>query len=111
MLLNSVHPVRNSVSRRDISNRVNKKKIFFWVAVTITVLVLFGNDGMRSIISRRLELTKLNKKLEYIETENRDLRVRLYNFENNTAYIEREARKKLGLIQPGEIKYKFIDAE
>ena len=36
---------------------------------------------------------------------------RLYNFENNPAYIEREARKKLGLIQPGEIKYKFVEAE
>ena len=92
-------------------NSVNKKKLFFWVAVTLAVLVLFGNDGMRSIISQRIELTKLNKKLEDIETENRDLRVRLYNFENNPAYIEREARKKLGLIQSGEIKYKFVEAE
>ncbi len=89
----------------------NKKKIFFWIAVTLAILVLFGNDGMRSIIIRRLELTKLNKKLEDIETENRDLRIKLYNFENNPAYIEREARKKLGLIQPGEIKYKFVEAE
>ena len=92
-------------------NSVNKKKIYFWVAVTLAVLVLFGNDGMRSIISQRIELTKLNKKLEAIETENRDLRIKLYNFENNPAYIEREARKKLGLIQPGEIKYKFVEAE
>lgn len=92
-------------------NSANKKKIFFWIAVTLAVLVLFGNDGMRSIISQRIELMKLNKKLEAIETENRDLRIKLYNFENNPAYIEREARKKLGLIQPGEIKYKFVEAE
>ncbi|MDO8733863.1 MAG: septum formation initiator family protein [Elusimicrobiota bacterium] len=92
-------------------NSANKKKIYFWFAVTLAVLVLFGNDGMRSIISRRIELTKLNKKLEDIETENRDLRIKLYNFENNPAYVEREARKKLGLIQPGEIKYKFVEAE
>ena len=92
-------------------NSVNKKKIYFWIVVTLAVLVLFGNDGMRSIISQRIELTKLNKKLEAIETENRDLRIKLYNFENNQAYIEREARKKLGLIQPGEIKYKFVEAE
>lgn len=92
-------------------NSVNKKKIFFWVAVTLAVLVLFGNDGMRSIISQRIELTKLNEKIESIEAENRDLRIRLYNFENNPVFIEREARKKLGLVQPGEIKYKFIEPE
>jgi len=92
-------------------NSANKKKIYFWVAVTLAVLVLFGNDGMRSIISRRLELTKLNKKLEDIETANRDLRIKLYNFENKPECIEREARKKLGLIQSGEIKYKFVEVE
>ena len=92
-------------------NSANKKKLFFWIGVVLAVFFLFGNGGMRSIIVKKIELVKLNKKVEAIENENRDLRVRLYNFENNPAYIEREARKKLGLIQPGEIKYKFVDAE
>ena len=92
-------------------NSVFNKKTYFFVAVILAVLVLFGNGGMRSIISQRIEFTKLNKKLEAIEMENRDLRIRLYNFENNSMYIEREARKKLGLIQPGEIKYKFVNKE
>ncbi|MFH0948583.1 MAG: septum formation initiator family protein [Elusimicrobiota bacterium] len=92
-------------------NSANRKKIYLWVALILAILVLFGNDGMRSVISQRAALGKLDKKLEAIETENKDLRIRLYNLENDSSYLEREARKKLGLIQPGEIKYKFVEAE
>jgi len=66
---------------------------------------------MRSVIIRKIELSKLNKQLAELESQNRELRKRLYSFENNPAFLEREARKQLGLIQPGEIKYKFIEQE
>lgn len=92
-------------------NSQNYKKIYLWAAIILSVLILFGNSGMRSVITQRIEISKLNKRLADIETENRDLRQRLYNFEKNSAYIEREARKKLGLIQPGETKYKFVESE
>lgn len=90
-------------------NSVNKKKLFLWIGAILLILILFGNKGMRSIIKRKIELSKLNKKLEIIEVENRNLRKRIYYLENNPAYIEREARTRLGLIQPGEKKYKFIN--
>ncbi|MFH1541376.1 MAG: septum formation initiator family protein [Elusimicrobiota bacterium] len=90
---------------------MNKKKTYIFVAVILIVLILFGNKGMRSVITQRVMLGKLNKKFTAIETESRNLKLRLYNFENNPAYFEREARRKLGLIQPGEIKYKFVDKE
>ncbi|OGS44798.1 MAG: hypothetical protein A2539_04210 [Elusimicrobia bacterium RIFOXYD2_FULL_34_15] len=92
-------------------NLANNKKLFFWTGIIILILVLFGNSGMRSVIIRKIELSKLNKQLAELESQNRELRKRLYSFENNPAFLEREARKQLGLIQPGEIKYKFIEQE
>ena len=90
-------------------NLENKKKLFFWIGIIFLIIVLFGNSGMRSAVGRKIELYKLNKKLAAIELENQSLRKRLYSLENNPAYLEREARKQLGLIQKGEIKYKFVE--
>ncbi len=90
---------------------LNKKKILLWIGIILLILILFGNKGMRTIINRKIELAKLNKKLVTLETENRKLRKQIYRLENNPAYVEREARRRLGLIQPGEKKYKFIDAD
>lgn len=104
---NSVNPVRNRV----LQSGVNKKKIFLWISIILLIVILFGNEGMRNTVRQKIELSKLNKKLAAIETENRELRKRLYRLENNPAYIEREARTRLGLIQPGEKKYKFVEKE
>ncbi|MBN1385251.1 MAG: septum formation initiator family protein [Elusimicrobia bacterium] len=92
-------------------NLVNKKKLFLWIGIIILILILFGNEGMRNTVRQKIELSKLRKKLASIEEENRKLRKRLYRLEHDPAYIEREARIKLGLIQPGEKKYKFIKKE
>ena len=92
-------------------NSVNKKKIFFWIILIFLIIILLGNSGMRSVVTRKIELIKLNKKFAELELQNRELRKRLYCFENNPAYLEREARKHLGLIQSGEIKYKFVEQE
>ena len=89
----------------------NKKKLYLWIGIVLLALILLGNGGMRSAIRQRIELSKLQKKLEKTETENRELRKQIYCLENNPSYIERAARKQLGLIQPGETKYKFVDRE
>ncbi|MDD5686330.1 MAG: septum formation initiator family protein [Elusimicrobia bacterium] len=92
-------------------NSVNKKKMYLFIGIFLLILVMFGNKGMYNVIKQRIELTRLNKEFIEIENENRDLRKQLYGLENNPANIEREARNRLGLIQPGEIKYKFIEKE
>lgn len=50
------------------------------------------------------EIVKLNNEKQLLLKE-RDLA------QNSTSYLERTARKELGLIQPGEIEYRFIDKE
>jgi cell division protein FtsB len=44
-----------------------------------------------------------------LEEENRQLAVRLERIRNDPAYLEDEARKKLGLVRPDEIIYRFAD--
>lgn len=53
------------------------------------------------IQSKYKEIKELTQLIEEAENENLDLREKLILVESNE-YIEKEARKKLGLIKPGE---------
>jgi cell division protein FtsB len=92
-------------------NLESKKKIIRYVIFFLIFIILFGNKSMVTLIRQKIELLKLDKTLVNLELENRELRNKLYNLENKPSYLEQQARVKLGLIQPGEIKYKFVDKE
>ncbi|MEW6557075.1 MAG: septum formation initiator family protein [Elusimicrobiota bacterium] len=92
-------------------NLKNKKKLYIYLGIILLCLVLFGNRSMWNIVRQGLEVSRLRKNLAKIEQENQFLRKRLYALENNPAYLEREVRKQLGLIQPGETKYKFVEGD
>ena len=69
--------------------------------------MLFGNEGFRKYIRRHWELRKLKSQLSHLKKENARLKREVYFLENDSSYIERIARKELGLIAPGEVEYRF----
>jgi len=84
-----------------------KKKIFLWFIAVTLVVPLLGYKGLVSILKQKMEISKLNKKFTETEKESIELKKRLYALENDPSVLEHEARK-MGLIKPGEIKYKFV---
>ena len=62
---------------------------------------------------RRAELEKEKLKLETeisaLRDENQLLRRKLEHLQNDPGYVEDEARKKLGLIRPGETVYRLSE--
>ena len=86
----------------------NKK---FWIITIILLLILFGNSGMRNIIKQKKELNRLNKKHAQLEIDNRNAREYLRRLENDPEFLKSVVRKRLGLIEPGETIYRFVDKE
>ncbi len=55
------------------------------------------------------EKLKLEAEIETLQDENRILRQKLERLKSDPAYVEDEARKKLGLVRPGETVYRLSE--
>ena len=82
-------------------------KALYIIFGIVVVLFLFGNAGFRKLIRRYWEIYKLKAECEQLERENDLLQKEIYILENDASYIEKIARKELGVIAPGEVEYRF----
>lgn len=73
----------------------------------VLVLFLFGNSGFRKMIQRYWEINRLNASLEQLKKENSLLKREAYHLEHDPSYIERIARRELGLVSQDEVEYRF----
>jgi cell division protein FtsB len=94
-----------------MQSSADKKKKFILAVYALLFIFLLFNGDMRSIIRQKRELRNLGKKFVVAERENKELKKRLLSLENDPAYLEREARIRVGLVKPGEIKYKFVEKQ
>lgn len=82
-----------------------------WVLVGLGVLaILVGNRGFWTMVRHRRELSRLERQLQELRQESKRLDREIALAERDPAYIERVARRELGLIRPGEIEYRFLPA-
>jgi len=78
------------------------------VAVIASVIYLPGLIQFQELRSKRDELRSEIKKLK---TENATLIKEKNLLEQDIDYVERVARRKMGVVRKGEIPYKFITEE
>ncbi|MBD3346466.1 MAG: hypothetical protein GF401_15540 [Chitinivibrionales bacterium] len=91
----------------------NRIKIGRWILITCAVALLyFLLSGPNSVIT----LFRSHRELKTIETEIRQmhknidsLSVQIEKLKNDTAYLEKLAREKLGMAKKDERVYKFIE--
>ncbi len=62
---------------------------------------------VREILNQRAEIDQLGSQLNVIKKRNEQLRVETQRL-NTDAYIEKQARERLGLIKPGEEPYVIV---
>jgi len=77
--------------------------------IALILLFLFANQGFRKMMHNRRELKRLETEIGQLKEKNRLLKEELARSTHDLAYLERIARRDLGLIQPGEIEYRFIE--
>lgn len=86
--------------------RIPRRTGYIVVGVVL-FLVFFGSDGFRKLFRRYWEIHKLQSEMVQMKKENALLRREIYYLEEDSSYIERIARKELGLISSGEVEYRF----
>ena len=87
------------------------KKILILIVIIGGLIFLFANKNFQTLLNLNKEITRLRQRIAGLEEENRRLKEELEAVKNDPEYIESLARRELGLIKPGETKYKFIEPE
>ncbi len=88
-----------------------RKRILLLILILSILVFLFSNRNFRTLMTLQKEKRRLQRYLELAKEENKELKKRLEMYKSDPGYLEDLAREKLGMIKPGEVKYKFIDAE
>ena len=80
-----------------------------WVLAIAAVAGFFlSSDGVRNFWQRKRSLRRLEDKLEEMRRGNQNLASEIHRIKTDTKVMEQYARRELGLIQPGEIEYRFM---
>ncbi len=68
--------------------------------------LLLGNPGFRSLVSNKIEVFKMNRRLAELKAEREELK-RLAAETAGTESVEYNARRELGMLKQGEIEFRF----
>jgi cell division protein FtsB len=70
--------------------------------------VLTGPSGTINLLRLKREKAKMEADLDSLTRRKRDLQVEKSRLERDSAYIERVARKELGMARPDEKVFRFV---
>ena len=87
------------------------KKILILIVIIGVLIFLFVNKNFQTLLSLNKEISELKQRMGGLEEENRGLKEELEAMKNDPEYFESLARRELGLVKPGETKYKFIESQ
>jgi cell division protein FtsL len=102
---------RNYV-KADLSSRRARWKAPLIAAGVLLVLYflvtrVLGEMGVVKYYRMKAQCTSLSEEIDKLKQDNGRLRKEVSALKNDSAYIERVARDKLGLARPGEIVYYY----
>ncbi|KAF0126257.1 MAG: hypothetical protein FD154_1234 [Elusimicrobia bacterium] len=75
------------------------------LALAAAVLLL-ANPGFRSLVSNKLEVFKMKRRLAELKTESAELKSSAAETAR-TESVEYNARRELGMLKEGEIEFRF----
>lgn len=85
------------------------QSIWKWILiVSCAIGLLFSSKWTRSYWQQKRYLNNLQKKLDQVRLNNKNLTAEIHRLQTDPHAIEQIARRELGLIQPGEIEYRFV---
>ena len=85
------------------------KKIFLVVVILLSVCLVIYAFTPCVIEQKKLnkQIASLESEIEKVRESNEKLTKEIYSLKNDPLYIEKLARKELGLIRSGEVIYKL----
>lgn len=95
----SLNVTKKAPKRKKVRFKLGGPTVVLFVLLGL-ILYSFGGQ-MMEMYNVRNEIAKIREQMDDIKVKNADLRKQIEQL-NSEAYIEREAREKLGLVKPGE---------
>jgi len=86
-----------------------KRFLFLLLAVFMVYSFLSGPYGFLRLVSLFKEKQEVKLEIKELEAEIMDMEQRKEKLENDSFYLEKEAREKLGMARKDEKIYKFVD--
>jgi len=97
------------------SRNARWKKLFAAAGILLCLYLsatfIFGEMGLVKYYRMKEQYAALMEGVAVLKQDNVRLRKDVYSLKNDTAYLERVARDKLGLARPGEIVYYYDDTK
>lgn len=81
--------------------------VIFILAVILGLVLIYNQHGFINLTKLGKERSDLEIKNKKIAGENRLLRLKIDRIKSDPDYVEDEARKKLGMVKPGEKIYRI----
>jgi len=78
------------------------------IAVVTAACLLLSNDSIKGYFYKKRQLRRLQKQLEEMKAANKNLSFEIRRIKQDPRVLEEHARKELGMLQPGEIEYRFV---
>ena len=76
--------------------------------VFVVYQVMTGPRGLLKVFALRDQKAAILRDIDSLETRKQELLVEKNRLLTDTAYLEKIARKELGMIRPGEKVYRFV---
>ena len=76
---------------------------------TMMGLTIWGDRGLLAMWHKQREVAGLVQEIEAIERENTRLGHKIQHLRKDMRYIETIAREELGLVQPDELVFEFVE--
>jgi cell division protein FtsB len=90
-------------------------KIGRWILFAAVLAFLYflfaGDDGVVALFGSHREVRRMEREIETLNDTIDSLRTEIVRLREDTLYIERIAREKLGMARTDEKVYKFIDTD
>ena len=91
------------------------RRVLLWtlplVALAFLYEVLTGPRGLLKISDLRAQKAQIQREIDSLETRKTELIAEKTRLLTDTAYLEKLARKELGMARPGEKVYRFVEPE
>lgn len=99
----------------DNNNQKNRWKALFLVGIFINVYLLlsffFGEMGHFNATKIREAHKKIQAEVVSLGLETEEMTLQVSALQHDDATIEQLARKRLGLVKPGELVYEFFETD
>jgi len=87
--------------------KIQKQKLFFWLIISLVVLILVGNKNFWRLMNAYRERASLQQQLGKLDAESKILQQKIYLYEHDDQAIEKIAREELGMTKAGELEYRI----